>query len=257
MSFSLYGELCTEVYDLTKTIGHSFGGDIQYYRDRLQACDGKILEAMVGSGRVMIPLLEAGLKVDGVDASPPMLASCRQRCEERGLNAPLFEARLQELALPYRYQAIIIPSGSFLLIEKREESIAVLERFFEHLEPGGRLILDTFLPKSLDFEKGKVGTSTYHFPNGDIITMEGKLVEANVFEQYKVSYLKYEKWRNGVLLQTELQRFALRWYGVEELKLVLASIGFTDITVSADFEFGKPPTNANQTYVYEATKPLR
>lgn len=58
MSFSYYGELCTEVYDLTKEIGHSFGGDVEYYRDRLKQCKGRILEAMVGSGRVIIPLLE-------------------------------------------------------------------------------------------------------------------------------------------------------------------------------------------------------
>ncbi|MDB5084356.1 MAG: methyltransferase [Bacilli bacterium] len=32
MSFSYYGELCTEVYDLTKKVGHSFGGDVEYYR---------------------------------------------------------------------------------------------------------------------------------------------------------------------------------------------------------------------------------
>lgn len=255
MSFSYYGELCTEVYDLTKQVGHSFGGDIEYYRDRLHAGAGKkILEAMVGSGRVIIPLLESGLTVDGVDASPDMLASCRRRLNERGLNAELFEADLQELSLPHRYDAIVIPSGSFLLIEKREQSIAALKRLYDHLEPGGRLLFDTFLPRSVDNDLGKSETSTFTFPNDDIITMESKLVEANMYEQVKVTYLKYEKWRDGRLIQTELQRFALRWYGVEELKLVLHSVGFSDVVVSADFEYGKPPRNGSQTYVYEAIK---
>jgi hypothetical protein len=54
MSFSYYGELCTEVYDLTKHVGQSIGGDIEYYREKLKHCKGRILEAMVGSGRVMI-----------------------------------------------------------------------------------------------------------------------------------------------------------------------------------------------------------
>lgn len=64
--FSYYSNLCTEVYDLTKPVGHSVGGDIEYYLDRLQSCSGRILEAAVGSGRMLIPLLEAELVVDGL-----------------------------------------------------------------------------------------------------------------------------------------------------------------------------------------------
>ncbi|QNK57735.1 class I SAM-dependent methyltransferase [Paenibacillus sp. PAMC21692] len=254
MSFSYYGELCTEVYDLTKKIGQSFGGDIEYYRDRLKHCKGRILEAMVGSGRVIIPLLESGLNVDGIDYSPEMLASCRQRCEERNLVVNLYESNLQELSLPDKYEAIIIPGGSFLLIEKREESLNALKCLYNHLQPGGRLILDLFLPDN-NFDRGQFGeTSTFNLANGDIITMEDKLVEADLYNQYKVSYLKYEKWRNGALIQTELQRFALRWYGIEEFKLVLESIGFSDVVVSADYEYGKAPTNGKQKFVYEAIR---
>jgi hypothetical protein len=65
MTYSYYGELCTEVYDLTKKIGDSLDGDLEYYRNKLKSCKGRILEAMVGSGRVIIPLLESGLVVDG------------------------------------------------------------------------------------------------------------------------------------------------------------------------------------------------
>ncbi|MFC5701400.1 class I SAM-dependent methyltransferase [Cohnella faecalis] len=254
MSFSYYGELCTEVYDLTKEVGQSFDGDLEYYRSRLEGCKGRILEAMVGSGRVIVPLLQAGFDMDGVDYSPEMLASCRQRCEERGLKVNLYESHLQDLILPQQYEAIIIPGGSFLLIERREDSLHALRRLYEHLQPGGRLILDLFLPDNR-FEIGPLGgTSTFHLPDGDIITMESKLVEADLFNQYKITYLKYEKWRKGALVQTELQRFALRWYGVEEFKLVLESIGFSDVTISADFVHGKPPADGNQKFVYEAIK---
>lgn len=94
--FSHYGQLCTEVYDLTKPVGYSMGGDIEYYRDRLQTCQGRILEAAVGTGRVLIPLLESGLTVDGLDYSPEMLASCRNHAAKRGLYPELFEGRLHQ-----------------------------------------------------------------------------------------------------------------------------------------------------------------
>lgn len=254
MSFKNYGPLCTEVYDLTKKVGQSFGGDIEYYTERLKKNGGRTLEAMVGSGRVIIPLLEAGIEVDGTDYSGEMLASCQQRLDEKGLSANLFQSNLQNLILPQKYKNIIIPGGSFLLIEKREESKQALKQIFNHLEEGGNLILDIFLPTD-NFEAGKVlRTLTVNCPDGDIITMEDKLVEVNFLEQYKVSYLKYEKWREGNLIQTELQRFAIRWYGIEELKLILESVGFKEVTVSADFEFGKKPAHARQSFVFEAKK---
>lgn len=254
MSFSNYGELCTVVYDLTKKIGQSFGGDIEYYRSRLQENEGYTLEAMVGSGRVIIPLLEAGLKVDGMDYSADMLAACQTRINERGLSSNLYQSNLQQLELPRKYDNIIIPGGSFLLIEKREESKQALKQIYDYLEDSGRLILDIFLPTE-NFEAGKLlRTLTVDCPNGDIITMEDKLVDVNFFEQYKVSYLKYEKWRKGSLIQTELQRFAIRWYGIEELKLIMESIGFRNVSISADFEYGKQPTHARQSFVFEATK---
>ncbi|KMK75584.1 class I SAM-dependent methyltransferase [Alkalihalobacillus pseudalcaliphilus] len=254
MSFSYYGELCTEVYDLTKKIGQSFDGDIEFYQEKLKGCRGQILEAMVGSGRVYIPLLQAGLDVDGVDYSENMLNSCRQHCDSRGLKSSLFQADLRELSLPHKYEAIIIPAGSLLLIENREDSIQVLKKLYEHLEVGGKLLLDLFIPDDLFQASQFEGASTFHSINGDIITMEEKLIKVDWLNQFKVSYLKYEKWRQGALIQTELQRFGLRWYGVEEFKLILENIGFSQVEISADFTDGKKPSNSKQAIVYEAIK---
>ncbi|MGG4398094.1 class I SAM-dependent methyltransferase [Paenibacillus thiaminolyticus] len=250
--FSYYSNLCTEVYDLTKPVGHSVGGDIEYYLDRLQSCSGRILEAAVGSGRMLIPLLEAGLVVDGIDYSPAMLASCQERCEERHLKPMLYEGELQNFALPHKYDAIIIPTGSFCLIDNREDSINALKCFYEHLNPGGRVIIDLILPERMEI--GTISTSTFTFPSGDLITVEDKLVEFNMIHQYSVSYLKYEKWREGALIQSELQRFALRWYGNEEFKLVLESIGFSDIVCSTDYVYGKQPADGSQIFTFEAVR---
>ena len=80
-----YGTLATEVYDLDKPIGRSFG-DVEYYTRLLATISGRILEPATGTGRILIPLLEAGHEVDGVDSSPEMLAVCRRHCQDRGLD---------------------------------------------------------------------------------------------------------------------------------------------------------------------------
>nr|QQZ50539.1 hypothetical protein JKL49_03040 [Phenylobacterium glaciei] len=63
-----YGSLCAEIYDLDKPVGSLF--DIPYYSGRLKELDGPVLEAGVGTGRLYVPLLEAGLDVTGFDHSP-------------------------------------------------------------------------------------------------------------------------------------------------------------------------------------------
>lgn len=52
---SYYGRLSSEVYDMDKPIGHSFG-DVEFYMSRLESCGGRILEPATGTGRILIPL---------------------------------------------------------------------------------------------------------------------------------------------------------------------------------------------------------
>jgi regulator of protease activity HflC (stomatin/prohibitin superfamily) len=48
-----------------------------------------------------------------------------------------------------------------------------------------------------------VSTRTWETPQGEAITMESRVVEVNFVEQYTVSHLRYDKWRDGELVKTE------------------------------------------------------
>jgi ubiquinone/menaquinone biosynthesis C-methylase UbiE len=71
-----YGRLVAEVYELDKPVGSTFPG-LRYYTRQLAGVTGRILEPATGTGRVLVPLLEAGFAVEGLDVSPDMLAVCR------------------------------------------------------------------------------------------------------------------------------------------------------------------------------------
>ena len=246
---SFYSRLSSEVYDLDKPVGHSFG-DIEFYMERLADCSGRILEPATGTGRLLIPLLEKGLQVDGFDVSTDMLTICRENCEARGLHPRLFEAKMESFAVDTKYEAIIIPAGTFLLLHKREDSIQALKNFHHHLAPGGKLIIDLFMQTEVSI--GEMSTRTWKCANGDVITLESNTVEIDYIHQYTIAHGRYEKWRNGTLLQTELERFPLRWYGIEEFKLILEEVGFESIVISADYNYGKYPENPNQAITFEA-----
>lgn len=247
---SYYNRLSSEVYDLDKPIGQSFG-DVEFYLKRLANCKGPILEPATGTGRMIIPLLEAGLSVDGFDSSPDMLKICKANCQKRELKADLFEANMESFYSNQRYEAIIVPTGTFLLLHKREKSIQTLQNFRDHLRDGGRLIVDLTL--QTDFHIGKISTRTWECENGDVITHENKLVEVDVINQFTISHGRYEKWRDGELIQTELERFPLRWYGVEEFRNILESLGFEGIIISGDYSHGVYPNDHKQVITFEAT----
>ncbi|MFX0547809.1 class I SAM-dependent methyltransferase [Hathewaya histolytica] len=246
---SYYGRLSSEVYDMDKPIGHSFG-DVEFYMSRLESCKGPILEPGTGTGRILIPLLEKGLNVEGFDSSKDMLNICKNNCKERNLNPKLFEAKMESFSQDTKYDAIIVPTGTFLLLDKRENSIKAFQNFYKNLTNGGRLIVDIFL--QTDISIGTVSTKTWECSNGDIITLENKVVEVDYINQYTISHGRYEKWREGVLLQTELEYFPLRWYGVEEFKLILESIGFKNIVISSGYKFGQYPSNPEEIITFEA-----
>lgn len=246
---SYYGRLSSEVYDMDKPIGHSFG-DIEFYTNRLESCTGTILEPATGTGRMLIPLLEKGLNIEGFDSSKDMLNICESNCSKKNVNPKLFAAKMESFSQNTRYDAIIVPTGTFLLLHERENSIKALHNFYMHLSNGGRLIVDIFLQTNIS--TGIVSTRTWKCSNGDIITLENKVVEVDHINQYTISYGRYEKWREGALLETELEYFPLRWYGVEEFKLILEHIGFKDIVISSDYKWGEYPSNAEKVITFEA-----
>lgn len=248
---SYYGSISAEVYDLDKPIGHSFG-DVEYYYERLKNVKGRVLEPACGTGRILIPLLEMGIDMEGFDLSDEMLSICKKNLEKRDLNPKLYKDNMIDFKNNENYEAIIVPTGTFLLLHKREDSIRALKNFYDHLKYGGKFIVDTFLPT--DFEIGKLSTNTYSFNEEDTITLENKLMEVNFIEQYSVSYGKYEKRVGGKLADAELERFPLRWYGVEEFKLILEDIGFKEVRISSNYEFGKYPVNTDDTITYECIK---
>ena len=52
--------------------------DNPFYLELARQCGGPVLELACGTGRVSIPLAEAGFAVTGLDASPPMVEAARQ-----------------------------------------------------------------------------------------------------------------------------------------------------------------------------------
>ncbi|ONH25991.1 class I SAM-dependent methyltransferase [Pseudofrankia asymbiotica] len=242
-----YGSLCSLVYELDKPVGTSFG-DVEFYRDLLAGTSGEILEPAVGTGRILIPLLRAGLRVRGYDSSSSMLAICRDNCAASGLDPVLFEADMVTFKEPAAFAAIAIPTGSFALVTGRERAAQALRNLRESLRPGGRLIVDVE-----PLEQSTSPGPLKHWWFGDEMLTLSSLPPAQPEEGLVSSWLRYERWRDGRLVETELQHFRLQRYGLDGFAALLRETGFTAITVHADYQVGLPPTPDSQVWTFEAT----
>ncbi|GGX89248.1 SAM-dependent methyltransferase [Litchfieldella qijiaojingensis] len=238
-----YGTLAAWVYDLDKPIGHSFG-DIEFYGERLRGCRGPILEPAVGNGRMSIPLLAQGFELVGFDASEEMLARCRAHCEHHGVSPELTLQRFESFA------AIILPVGSFQLITDFGQARATLERFHAHLEPGGRLILD--LDQAGTLITAQDGIRSWQVPEDDYLTLTTHPLHTDFAAQTTHAYLRYEHWQQGKLVGTELERFSLRWWGIQEFAMLLREASFVDVTISGDYRHGRMPTRESRMITFEA-----
>jgi SAM-dependent methyltransferase len=114
--------------------------DIPFFLEACKAAEGEVLELMAGTGRVSVPLLEAGIPLTCVDRSPEMLARLRAKLHDRRLTATVVESDVRQLALPRKFALAILPFNSFSEVVEESDRKAVLGRVREYLEPRGRFI---------------------------------------------------------------------------------------------------------------------
>lgn len=245
-----YGCLCAEIYDLDKPPGSLF--DLPYYTQRLTGLEGLVLEAAVGTGRLLIPLLEAGIDVEGFDRSAEMLAVARAHAETRGLTPRLTQASFADFAYDHSFAAIIVPASSFILLDHFDEGLAALARFRDHLAPGGLLLLD--IPP-LSFFEAPGAPRAWTAANGDLLRHESVRAVTEVIGQRRVNHDRYERWRDGRLVESELEFFAYRVWGLEELKFALATTGFEAIEVCGNYRPGRPPREGDGILNFSARTP--
>ena len=138
-----------------------------------------------------------------------------------------------------------------MLLDGREEVPRALAAFCESLVPGGRLILDVE-PLSLVTEPAAM-RSWRRDPY--LWTLQVMHTEYDSAANQTTSLLRYEKWHDGGLVATELQRFRLQYWSLPEFGHLLAGAGFTGISVTADYRDDQRPGPGSRVWTFHAVRP--
>jgi SAM-dependent methyltransferase len=138
---SLYED--PELYDLL------LGGldfDLPFWLATGREAGGPVLDLGCGTGRILLPLLEAGVDADGVDSSEPMLGLARRKAEVKGLRPRLCVADMRDFKMPRRYARIFLAFNTFAHADTTEAQLATLRRCRAHLRRGGAVVVHMSYP---------------------------------------------------------------------------------------------------------------
>lgn len=131
----VYDDWYADVTDVAATIDRMV---------RLAGPDGAVLELGVGTGRLAIPMAEAGLQVVGIDSSTAMLSRLGLR-DPRGTVEAICGDMVVDLPAR-RFDAVLIAYNTIFNLLGDGEQQVLFERIAERLAPAGSFIVEAFVP---------------------------------------------------------------------------------------------------------------
>lgn len=144
---------------------------------------GRALEFGIGTGRVAIPLRDRGISVVGVELSAPMVAQLRTKADETAI--PVVMGDMATAAAPGTYRLVYLVYNSISNLLTQAEQVACFRNAARHLGPGGRFVVELWVPELRKLPEGQralVATSEPgHFCVDTYDVLDQRVVSHHVF----------------------------------------------------------------------------
>jgi len=105
---------------------------------------GPVLELGVGTGRVALPLVQRGLGVDGIDASPAMLA--KLRAKPGGDRVRVTVGDMAEVGVDASYSLVFVVFNTLFALVSQDEQVRCFANVAGRLAEGGVFVVEAFVP---------------------------------------------------------------------------------------------------------------
>lgn len=187
------------------------------------AGDGAALELAVGTGRVAIPLADRGIPVSGIELSQPMT----DELHRKRADLPVVVGDMATTRVPGEFALVYVVWNSIGNLLTQAEQVACFRNAAAHLEPGGRFVVELWVPGIRRFPPGQdavpfhVGRRHVGFDTYDMTTQQGTSHHYRRHDDGTVTYgasnFRYI-WPNecdlmAQLAGMELERRVADWHG--------------------------------------------
>ena len=206
--------------------------EFQFYSTQLSGETGPVLEAACGSGSILLRLLHQGVDIRGFDCAAGMLAVLRRKAADLGLGDIDRRVCWQDMAdfcCDQSFAAILIPASSFMLLPTQAAQIACLERIRAHLMPGGRLLMNFYIPSLADDLLAHVSPSPSLEEFGEFTHPEtGRQISVRFKKTVDLGeQTEHYQWFFTYDRETAIVPMTARWIYKEEFQLLLRLAGFS------------------------------
>jgi len=120
------------------------------------ASGGRALEFAIGTGRVAVPLAQAGVPVTGIELSSPMIEQLRTKVDEQTI--PVITGDMATTRAPGQFSLVFLVSNTISNLQTQEEQVACFRNAASHLTTGGRFVIELWVPELRALPPGRRAT---------------------------------------------------------------------------------------------------
>ncbi|WP_173156991.1 class I SAM-dependent DNA methyltransferase [Phytohabitans suffuscus] len=184
---------------------------------------GRALEFAIGTGRVGVPLAERGVPVTGIELSRPMADRLRTKVDEAAL--PVVLGDMATTVAPGEYTLVYLVYNTISNLSEQAEQVACFRNAARHLVPGGRFVIELWVPELRKLPPGQEAV-VWHTEPGYI-----GLDTYDVLRQHAVSHhIRFDDSK-----QARVSRSVHRYIWPAELDLMAQLAGFALESRHADW----------------------
>jgi len=253
-----YERMDAELYDSYAT---GLEGDLDFYLEEAKKAGSPVLELGCGTGRILIPIAQAGLDVVGVDRSQKMLSIARDKISilppETQNHIQLLYGDMRDFSLDRRFNLVLIPFRAFLHLLTPEDQRLALGQIHEALVDGGLLALNIFDPSisiiaahmgHLGQARKKIGEFTHPISGNKVIQWDSRRydLEDQIIHE---TFIFEELDEKGAVQSTTYNPLTLRFLYRFEMQHLLELAGFKVEALYGDFKRGPFQHGREQVWV--------
>jgi len=260
-SIEQYRGIDAELYD--SDYAEYDPSDIHFYVEEAVKCGTTVLELGAGTGRITIPIANAGIDVVGVEISDDMLQIARRKVAESppeiGERITLVQGNMCDFELNRTFELIIIPFRVFICLMTVEEQKQALYNVRRHLTETGKLIINFFDPdlrEILDqkdrFRTNQILMNRFTHPVSGNPVKEWSTWDYDLTEQTIEEIRNYvEQDNDGEIVNSTFVTLRVRYIFRWEMHHLLELCGFKVEALYGDFD--RSPFQARSEQIWVAS----
>ena len=188
-----------------------------------------VLDLGCGTANYMVPFIQKGYHMTGVDASAQMLKLAAQKLDRLDLKADLILGKLQSFQLHRTFDAALCLFSVIDYITQKEELLSALRNIAGHMKKTSLFIFDFWNESAVN--------AHYSPTKRNLFQANGRVIErcstTQIYPSKRLCEVRYRCTlkQDGQLVRRDREKHVLRYFSVEEMREYLKMAGLKAIDI--------------------------